>query len=153
VWELIFCSHVLPFVAYLDGCLAEIVRSLASGGLLIATFGASGLRDQLRTRIDAERWRKFETIVFGVRQMGRTNSDEKHYRAAHQRAGLIQEARAVSFTVSWAGIEEWIHLRWLSLVEDRERAAAERILNLMRPSGSASAAVTLREPLLLGRKP
>jgi len=152
-WELIFCSHVLPFVADLDRCLAEIVRSLASGGILIATFGGSGVRDQLRKRIDAEHWRRFDTIAFGAKQLGRADTGEQRYRVAYERAGLVPRARDVSFTVSWAGIEEWIGLRWLSLVDEPERAEAERILKLMRPADQASAAMVLHEPLLLGRKP
>ncbi len=153
VWELIFCSHVLPFVADLDRCVGEIVRSLASGGILIATFGGSGVRDQLRKRIDAEHWERFDTIAFGAKQLGRADTGEQRYRAAYERVGLVAQARDVSFTVSWAGIEEWIGLRWLSLVDERERAEAERILKLARPADQASAATVFHEPLLLGRKP
>jgi len=152
-WELIFCSHVLPFVADLDRCLAEIARSLASGGMLIATFGGSGVRDQLRKRIAGEHWGRFDTIAFGAKQLGRADTGAQRYRAAYERAGLVPQAREVSFTVSWAGIEEWIGLRWLSLVDEPERAEAERILKLSRPADQASAAMVLHEPLLLGRKP
>ena len=153
VLELIFCSHVLPFVADLDQCLAEIVRSLAGGGILIATFGGSGVRDQLRNRIDAERWRRFDTIAFGARQLGRADTSENRYRTAYDRAGLVAQAKDVSFSLSWAGIEEWIALRWLSLVDERERAEAEGILRLMRPADALSSAIVLHEPLLIGRKP
>jgi ubiquinone/menaquinone biosynthesis C-methylase UbiE len=152
-WELIFCSHVLPFVADLDRCLAEIVRSLASGGMLIATFGGSGVRDQLRKRIDAERWRRFDTIAFGAKQLGRADTGEDRYRAAYERGGLVPQAKDVSFSVSWTGIEEWISLRWLSLVDERKRVEAEGILKLMRPADASSSAMVLHEPLLLGRKP
>jgi SAM-dependent methyltransferase len=152
VCNLIFCSHVLPFVADLDRCLAEIVRALASGGMLIATFGGSGVRDQLRQRIDAERWRRFESIAFGVRQLERADISESRYRAAYQRAGLIPQTTDVSFTLSWAGLEEWIGLRWLSLVDESERVEAEGILRLMRPADESWATV-LHEPLMVGRKP
>ncbi|MGD0073605.1 MAG: hypothetical protein ABSD31_04625 [Candidatus Binataceae bacterium] len=142
----------VPFVADLDRCLAEIVRALASGGMLIATFGGSGVRDQLRQRIDAERWRRFESIAFGVRQLERADISESRYRAAYQRAGLIPQTTDVSFTLSWAGLEEWIGLRWLSLVDESERVAAEEILRLMRPADESWATV-LHEPLMVGRKP
>jgi len=153
IWQMIFCSHVLPFVSDLDRCLTEIARTLASGGALIAAFGGSGVRDQLCERIPGEQWDQFASIVFGARPFRRSAASEQRYRQAFDRAGLVPQARNVSFAVSWTGIEEWIALRWLTMVDEAEHAEAERILKAVRPADYTSAMLTFHEPLLIGRKP
>ncbi|HTY54900.1 MAG TPA: class I SAM-dependent methyltransferase [Candidatus Binataceae bacterium] len=151
-WQLIFSSHVLPFISDLNRCVAEIARSLARGGMLIAAFGSSGIRDQLRDRIDSKQWRRFSEIVFGARRLRHDDGSEQRYREAYEAAGLTAELRNARFAVSWPGIEEWIRLRWLTLTNESERFEAEQILKSVRPPDSASATLQFHEPLLIGRK-
>jgi len=153
VWQLIFSSHVLPFITDLNRCVAEIARSLASGGVLIAAFGSSGIREQLGARIDSARWSQFAPLVFGFKRLRCDDGGEERYRSACEAAGLIAELRKVPFTVSWPGIEEWIRLRWLTLADEALRAEAERIMESVRPPGHESVMLQFHEPLLIGRKP
>jgi SAM-dependent methyltransferase len=154
-WDLIFCSHVLPFVGDLDRCILEIADSLAPDGLLIATFGRSGVRERLRERIADEQWRRFDAITFRARQLSSyaAERDQNRYRDAYATAGLTCEARDVPFELSWPGVEEWIALRWFTMIGDADRAEAEKILKAARPLDYASARLTFNEPLLIGRKP
>jgi hypothetical protein len=67
------------------------------------------------------------------------------------RAGLAIETRDARFSVTWAGIVEWIDLRWSPFMDDEQRGTATRILDELTPQLSAHG-FEIVERLLIGRK-
>ncbi len=152
-WPLIFCSHVLPFVADLERSVLEIARCLAVPGLVVTTLGTSSVRRELRKLMSAEQAREFEAKVFSTSMaQSEATLGEPRYRAAFEAAGLFVEARTVRFSVSWAGIEEWIQLRWMTVAGEHERSAAEQTLAELRAAAGRPQTLALQEPLLLSRR-
>lgn len=156
VWDLVFCSHVLQFVADLDSCVEGIARTLKAGGTLVATIGASALRGEIQRRLEPGDWQALHA-TFGLR--GRAGWEavrgerEEACREAFARAGLTTERRSAPFELGWADIEEWIRLRWLSVAEPQARALAEAVLARNRTRIEPDLTITIAEPLLLGAKP
>jgi SAM-dependent methyltransferase len=152
-FDLVFASHVLPFVADLQGCIRGIAQCLCTGGRLVATVGRGPIRDHLHAIIPQGDWDDFIRAAF-VRfgRGGARGEDIGAHRAAFAAAGLTIEQRSVPFRISWAGIVEWIRLRWLVYASEQERARAEAILAAV-PSEVAQRSFEITEDLLVGRKP
>jgi len=152
-FDFIFASHVLQFVANLDGVVAEFARCLRPGGLLVATGQRDdSVRQMLSAIVGPDRWREYREVIF--QRAPRRKADARpldRYQRAFASSGLHVEERAAPFTVEWADIDEWIRIRWMPLIPADERERADAILAELAKSG-ASRSLTLHEPLILGRR-
>jgi SAM-dependent methyltransferase len=149
-FDLVFMSHVLLLVPDIERCVAEVVRTVAPGGRLVATVGHSNWRDMVGDFLGADAWPQLEALFgSGLRAAG---VNETRAAVACALAGLRSESRAAAFSVDWPAVEEWIRIRWLSIVDDAVRALAERWLAQVRPR-AAELHVEFTETLLVARKP
>lgn len=152
-FDFIFASHVLQFVADVEGVVAEFVRCIQVGGVLIATGQRDdSVRQMLSAVVGEERWREFREVIF--RRAPRREADARpkdRYQQAFIKAGLRVEERAAPFTVTWADTDEWIKLRWIALIPEAERERANAMLAELAKSG-VSQSLTQHEPLILGRR-
>jgi ubiquinone/menaquinone biosynthesis C-methylase UbiE len=152
-FDFILASHVLQFVADVEGTVSEIARCLRRGGLLVATGQRDdSVRQMLSAVVGPERWREYRDVIFN--RAPRREADERpkdRYQKAFAAAGLHVEERAAPFTVTWPDIDEWIKLRWLALVSAEERERAESALAELAKA-AAAVRLDLHEPLILGRR-
>jgi ubiquinone/menaquinone biosynthesis C-methylase UbiE len=152
-FDVIFASHVLQFVADVEGVVAEFVRCLQPGGVLITTGQRDdGVRRTLSAIVGPERWREYREVIF--RRAERREADARpkdRYQQAFAQAGLRVEERAAPFTVTWADIAEWIRIRWMPLIPADERERAESMIAELARA-AASQTVTQHEPLIIGRR-
>jgi SAM-dependent methyltransferase len=156
-FDLVLCSHVLPFVGDVAAAVAAIAATLRSGGVLAATGFDSGLRGQLAPLVPGALLERFMELVFQRRSRdGRLASarwQTNALTAAIQSAGLALETRRADYRCTWAGLAESLRLRWLVLQDEERRRLAEDLFGeVERHLGSASATVALAEELLIGRK-
>ncbi len=157
-FDLIFASHVLQFVAdvELDGVVAEFARCLRPGGLIVATGQRDeGFRQMLSAIVGPDRWREYREVIFqrATRRETDTGPDDRYQRALAS-SGLRVEERMAPFTVAWADIEELINVRWMPLIPEGERERAGAMLAEVAAAANAGGprSLTLREPLILGRR-
>jgi ubiquinone/menaquinone biosynthesis C-methylase UbiE len=152
-FDFIFASHVLQFVADVEGVVAEFVRCLQPGGVLITTGQRDdGVRQTLSAIVGPERWREYREVIF--RRAERREADARpkdRYQQAFGQAGLHVEERAAPFTVTWPDIAEWIRIRWMPLIPADERERADTMIAELAQT-EASRSVTQHEPLILGRR-
>jgi SAM-dependent methyltransferase len=150
-FDFIFGSHVLQFVVDIETVVAEFVRCLQPGGVLIATGQRDdGVRHTLSAIVGPERWREYREVIF--RRAERREADARpkdRYQQAFARAGLRVEERAAPFTVTWPDIAEWIRIRWMPLIPANERERAESMIAELAQAG-ASRTLTQHEPLIIG---
>lgn len=149
-FDLVFMSHVLLLVADLDACLTGVERVLRPGGVLIATVGASGWPDVIRRLLGAQRVRALEA-AFGAVSVGARRDDPTAVAAACQRCGLRPTWRRADFAASWPALEEWVRVRWLSIVDDALRLQADRWLASIRPRAAAGT-IPMAETVLVAYK-
>ena len=157
-FDFIFASHVLQFVADvdLDGVVAEFARCLPPGGLLVATGQRDeGFRQMLSAIVGPDRWREYREVIF--QRAPRRDADagpDDRYQRAFARSGLRVEERTAPFTIEWVDIEELIRVRWMPLIPEGEREQAVAMLAEVAQAAKAdsSRSLTLREPLILGRR-
>jgi ubiquinone/menaquinone biosynthesis C-methylase UbiE len=152
-FDLIFASHVLPFVGDLSSSVREIARLLGAGGSLVVTVGRGPVRDYLREVIPDAQWEALSRTAF-ARFAGRGRGGEglEQHRAALSGAGLEVERRRAAFSVGWDGIAEWIRMRWLVHATDDERARAEEIIAAV-PAAVRTRTFDITEELLIGCAP
>jgi ubiquinone/menaquinone biosynthesis C-methylase UbiE len=152
-FDFIFASHVLQFVGDVEGVVAEFVRSLQPGGVLIATGQRDdGVRQMLSALVGEQRWREYREVIF--RRAARREADARpkdRYQNAFVKAGLRVEERAAPFTVTWADIDEWIRIRWMPLIPEPERDRADAMLAELAKAGVPQT-LTQHEPLIIGRR-
>ena len=154
-FDFIFASHVLQFIAdaELHGVVAEFVRCLQPGGVLITTGQRDdGVRQMLSAIVGPDRWREYREVIF--RRAARREADTRpkdRYQQAFAQAGLHVEERAAPFTVTWPDIAEWIRIRWMPLIPAGERERAESMIAELTQA-AASQSVTQHEPLIVGRR-
>jgi ubiquinone/menaquinone biosynthesis C-methylase UbiE len=152
-FDFIFASHVIQFVADVEGVVAELARCLQPGGVLIATGQRDdGVRQMLSAIVGEERWREYREVIF--RRTARREADtypKDRYQNAFARAGLRVEERAAPFTVTWADIDEWIRIRWMPLIPEAERERADAMLADLAKTGVPQT-LTQHEPLIIGRR-
>jgi len=150
-FDLVFMSHVLLLVSDIGGCMAEVARSLVPGGMLVATVGATGWGDILRRLVGTE---ALPVIEARRESPGRLSPEGNQTRAtaAAVSVGLQPELRCAPFTVNWPAVEEWVRLRWLTVLDEASRALAERELSGLR-SAMSELTVEFTETLLLAHKP
>ena len=125
--------------------MAEFARCVQPGGMLIATGQRDdGVRQMLSAIVGPERWREYSEVIF--RRAPRREADARpkdRYQQAFAKAGLRVEERAAPFTVTWADIDEWIRIRWLSLIPaDNVNARTRCWRNSRRPVRKRDAART-----------
>ena len=152
-FDFIFASHVLQFVGDVEDVVAEFVRCLQPGGVLIATGQRDdGVRQMLSALVGEERWREYREVIF--RRAARREADARpkdRYQNAFVKAGLRVEERAAPFTVTWADIDEWIRIRWMPLIPEPERDRADAMLAELAKAGVPQT-LTQHEPLIIGRR-
>jgi ubiquinone/menaquinone biosynthesis C-methylase UbiE len=152
-FDFILASHVLQFVADVEGVVADIARCLRRGGLFVATGQRDdSLRQMLGAVVGPERWQEYRDLIF--RRARRREADARpkdRYQKAFAAAGLRVEERAAPFTVTWPDIDEWIKLRWIALIPDAERERADAALAEVAKA-AATLTVNQHEPLILGRR-
>jgi SAM-dependent methyltransferase len=155
-FDLVLCSHVLPFVSDLDRCVRGIARCLKPGGVLVATLVDRSIRTTLGDVLTPEQWNEFQSAVFTEarsRRGARTRLDDRAYRDAFHRAGLAVEMRTAPFSVGWPQIEEWVRVRWIPVASDSARADIGKILARLKDDPKvAGITLDLTERLILGRK-
>ncbi len=156
-FDLVLCSHVLPFVSDIAAAVAAIAATLKPGGVLAATGFDSGLRRQLAPLVPEPLLDRFMELVFQRRSRGgRLASAEwqtETLSAAVESAGLALARRRAEYRCSWTGLAESLRLRWLVLQdEERRRLGEELFEEVERHLGSPSATIALAEELLIGRK-
>ena len=151
-FDFIFASHVLQFVADVEGVVAEFARCLKGGGVMIATGQRDdSVRQMLSAIVGPERWREYSEVIF--RRAARREADARprdRYQNAFVTAGLRVEERAAPFMVTWADIDEWIRIRWMPLIPEGERERADVMIGELAKVG-ASQSLTQHEPLIIGR--
>lgn len=152
-FNVVFCSHVLPFVPELDAAVGEITRCLRASGMLIATLpGDSIVRREIERLLGAERYEQFAQLVFRrVRRTVQTESENNRYRASFARAGLRFEERDARFTITWQDVDEWIRIRWYPVMEPSDHPLADQLLAEVAAS-AGNQSLALAEPLVIGRK-
>ncbi len=152
-FDFIFASHVLQFVADLDGVVAEFARCVRPGGVVVATGRREdSVRQMLSAIVGPDRWREYRDVIFqrASRRQADAGSDDR-YERAFARSGLRVEERAAPFTIQWADIQEWIGIRWMPLISEGERQRADAMLAEVAKAG-VPRSLTLHEPLILGRR-
>lgn len=153
IFDLIFASHVLPFVDDLEATVLGIARCLERGGWLVATVGRGRLREALRDAVGEPRWSEFAAAVFRQRDLLRRSAlDAGRHSDGFLAAGLSVETVTARFEVGWPAVEEWIRLRWMPAATDREHDRIERLL-LEFGDAVHGRSFALEERMLVGRKP
>jgi ubiquinone/menaquinone biosynthesis C-methylase UbiE len=153
LFDLIFASHVFPFVPDLRAAVRESVRCLAPGGALIASAGGNGMGQRVRSLVGAQLWARFRPGAFASNARGRVaGENEDLHREAFAAAGLAIETRSANFSIGWDGIEEWVRLRWLPFASEPERREAGEIFAEMKAAAPGQS-FALEERILIGRKP
>ena len=152
-FDFIFASHVLQFVADVEGTVTEFARCLRPAGVLIVTGQRDdSVRQMLSVIVGPERWREFSEVIF--RRAPRREADARpkdRYQKAFAKAGLLVEERAAPFGVEWRDIAEWINIRWKPLIPADERARADAMIAELAKMGS-SQQLAQHEPLIIGRR-
>jgi SAM-dependent methyltransferase len=149
-FDIVFMSHVLQLVDDIEHCVAEVARCLGPAGRWITTVGVSGWRESLRGVLGPEVLQELAALVASVRSRTAAD-DEARVAAACARAGLQPTWHSAPFSVTWAAVEEWIHIRWLTVAEEAQRARAEHWLAEFRPR-TAGLSFSISETLLVARK-
>jgi SAM-dependent methyltransferase len=150
VWNGVFCSHLLQFIADLPRCLREIARCLSDGGTLIIAGGEFGTAERLKQMLGDARWSAFRSELPRPRGSHRHRTLED-YRDAATAAGFTVEARRIPFNCTAADLAEFYRVRWLPLVAPEPRAAMSTALDeLMRAHGGEE--IAMEEALLLCHK-
>jgi SAM-dependent methyltransferase len=152
-FDLIFASHVLPFVSDLEASVREITSILCTGGLLVATVGHAPVRDYVREVFPDADWEALSRAAFErFGRRGRGGENAQRHRAALAAAGLTVEQRGAPFSVGWDGIVEWIRLRWLVYSTEGERSRAEKVMAAV-PAAVRRRSFDISEELLIARRP
>lgn len=151
-FDLIFASHVFPFVDDLGATIRAAAARLRPGGRIVATVGRGPVHDYVRDVIPEADWEAFSQAPFG--RFGRRAQGGEavaRHRTAFSAAGLEVDELFARFSVGWAGIVEWIRLRWLAYTAEAERARIEEVLARV-PAAVRDRSFEITEELLIGRK-
>jgi len=148
-FDLVFMSHVLLLVADVEHCIAGIADSLTSGGKLVATVGVGTWRTALGAIVSPEEMAQIDAL-FGARRLRRSN-DVGRVAAACSAHGLRSESRSIPFSASWHALEEWIRIRWFTMVDESQRTQAERWMSAVR-SRAAGFNLRLAETVVVATK-
>jgi|SRR5208282_499500 len=125
-WDVVFCSHVLQMVPDLGGCLRGIGVSLKPGGLLAVAGGGNGMGGQLLASLTGEQRALRAGRHGGFARAG--VRDHELIRETYEAAGFAVEWKRFPFIVTGAELAEWYRIRWIPVIEDSLRAAAEQVL-------------------------
>ena len=151
VWECIFTSHVLQFVANLGGCVVDIARCLTPGGVLIIAGGELGVRERFSKMITDQRWSMLAHTLPRPRNMTAERRALNDYRDAATNAGLTVELHRAPFTVTLGDIAEFYQVRWLPLLDDSAQSKLSEVLTDLAAERGAEE-FELTEPLLFCRR-
>lgn len=149
-FDVVFMSHVLQLIDDIERCVAEVAACLVPGGQLITTVGVSGWRETVARVLGPEVLQELAALVASVRSRAATDN-ETRVSAACADVGLQLTWRTVSFSVTWAALEEWIQIRWLTVASEEQRMRAESLLGRVGQSAS-HLSFTISETLLVARK-
>ncbi len=157
-FDLVLCSHVLPFVGDIAAAVGAIAVTLKPGGVLAATGFDSGLRRQLALLVPEDLLDRFMELVFQRRsrddRLASAQWQTNALNDAIESAGLALERRRAGYRCSWSGLAESLRLRWLVLQDEQQQRRGEELFDeIERRLGSPSATVALAEELLIGQKP
>jgi len=149
-FDIVFMSHVLQLVPDVEGCIAEVARCLAPGGLLISTLGTGRWREALLPVLDDDILRELSGLTQSARS--RTPSDDPtRVTAACAAAALQPMCRDLMLSIDWAAIEEFIRVRWFPVVDEATQRRAESWLERARAQ-SSERTLSMSETLLVARK-
>lgn len=149
-FDLVFMSHVLQLITNIERCIADIATCLTADGVFIATVGVSGWRESSARLLGPEALRGLFAQVAPPRASVAAD-DQLRVATACASAGLQPTWRQASFSVRWPAVEEWVRIRWLSIVDEPLRVRAERWLADLR-SNTAGLTFGTTETLLVARK-
>jgi len=148
-WDVVFCSHVLQMVPDLGGCLRGIGVGLKPGGLLAVAGGGDGMFGQLLASLTGEQ----RALLRAGRRGGDARAGVRNrelIRDTYEAAGFAVEWKRFPFTVTGAELVEWARIRWIPVIDDSLRAAAEQILEQVMTERGAEQ-FEAAETLLLAR--
>ena len=148
-WDVVFCSHVLQMVPDIGGCIRGIGVVLKPGGLLAVAGGGDPTGGQLLASLTDEQRALLRT---GRRGGEDTRGVRAMIRGTCEAAGFAVERKQFSFMVTGAELVEWFHIRWIPVLENSIRAAAEQVLEQVKTERGAET-FEAAETLLLARKP
>ena len=127
-WDVVFCSHVLQMVPDLGGCLRGIGLGLKPGGLLAVAGSGDGMGGQLLASLTSDQ----RALLHAGRRGGdarRTDvRDREVIRDTYEAAGFALEWKRFPITVTGAELVEWCRIRWMPVIDDSLRVAAEHVL-------------------------
>jgi len=148
-WDVVFCSHVLQMVPDVVGCIRGIGEILKPGGMLVVAGGGDRTGGQLLTLLTDEQ----RDLLRAGRRRGTARSvrDRELIQDKCEAAGFAVERKKFPFTVTGAELVEWYRIRWIPVMEDSIRAAAEKVLDQLLTERSAET-FDAAETLLLARK-
>ena len=149
-FDVVFMSHVLQLVDDIERCVAEVAACLAPGGRWITTVGVSGWRESVLRLLGPEALQELAALVESGWSRA-ANDNERRVSAACAAAGLQPTWRSASFSATWAALEEWIQIRWLTIADEARRARVERWLAQVRP-GAAGLTFSISESFLVARR-
>ena len=149
-FSLVFMSHVLQLVDEIERCVAEVAACLAPGGLWVSTIGVGGWRETVAQVLGLEALQELATLVGAARSRAPTDNRAR-VAAACAGAGLEVAWRDAPFTVTWPAVEEWLRIRWMTIVDETARLRTERWLDEMRPR-NARLTFQVAEALLVARR-
>ncbi len=151
-WDVVFCSHVLQMVPDLGGCLRGIGVVLKPGGLLAVAGGGDRMGGQLLASLTGEQRALLRAGRRGGDARRARVRDRELIRDTYETAGFAVEWKRFPFTVTGAELAEWYRVRWMPVIEDSLRAAADKVLEqVMNERGAEQ--FEAAETLLLARKP
>lgn len=147
-WDVVFCSHVLQMVPDLGACIRGIGAILKSSGMLAVAGGGDRMGGQLLTLLTDEQ----RDLLRAGRRRGNTGARGRELLGdACEAAGFAVERKQFPFTVTGAELVEWYRIRWIPVIEDSLRAAAEKVLDQLMTNRGAET-FDASETLLLARK-
>ena len=149
-FDVVFMSHVLQLMDDIERCVAEVATCLAPGGRWITTVGVSGWREGVQRVLGPQALQELAALVASMRSHAATD-DETRVVAACAGVGLQPTWRSAPFSVTWAAVEEWIQIRWLTVADEAQRARAESWLAQVRPR-TTGLSFSIAETLLIARK-
>jgi len=149
-FDVVFMSHVLQLVMDTERCIAEVARCLIPGGRLISTVGTGGWRAAIGEILGSEAVQELAMLVESVRSRAPAD-DTARVAAACTAVGLEPTWRSAPLTVGWAAFEDWVRIRWFSMIDEVARERAESWLARAR-SRDAGLTLSISQTILVARK-
>jgi SAM-dependent methyltransferase len=147
-FDVVFCSHVLQMVPDVGGCVCGIGAILKPGGTLVIAGGGDGMGSQLFESFSDEQ----RAILRAGRRSDRVrDAGREPIQSACEANGFAVERKRFPFVVTGAELAEWYRIRWIPVMENSNRAAAEQVLEQITTERGAEQ-FEAAETLLFARK-